>query len=495
MLSIATASFVMAQSSPIVLPSKSSFSSLLSLSDAPQQLLRRDAYAHALCRSILKSVYSNHSHASTPVNPPLGPLFRVHVSSDFAHDQLWQQLDLRNKPLLKYLKQTVSSPPAKRRRVSKPLRDRFFNEEHMNDFVQQAEHDALNLQSLEADADHNENVHDDDDDSDHNNDADVAAKRSGGNHARPERYSDFFDDAPSDSISAADSVPTPLQLLRQKHQSAVQAVEQAIIQPKAWPLRGEVSAFARPKDSLLETSVHHDVAVRPTSFVSTEVSQAIEDVVKQRIVDGLFDEVIPAPPQHYDAKNANTSKRAKLYLPDVSQEKPSEGLADLYAREFTEQRDEQLQVATASATVQSEGEEKLTEAQIEVNNLFDKLSSRLDALTSLHFVHNRADTTADTLVSKANIKSIAAEEPVPEGVSDGDMLAAREVFVPDKRQLKGPTEMTKQERKAKRRSNKNRAAKKSMQTAANSKSATHFDAVAVDQRKADVALDRSRQDH
>lgn len=73
------------------------------------------------------------------------------------------------------------------------------------------------------------------------------------------------------------------------------------IRPKPWYLLGEVSLSTRPKDNILETSVDHDTTARPKSLVLTQISERNEHVSKQRIVDGLFDDVIVAPPEHYQA--------------------------------------------------------------------------------------------------------------------------------------------------------------------------------------------------
>lgn len=65
---------------------------------------------------------------------------------------------------------------------------------------------------------------------------------------------------------------------------------------KQWFLRGEISASVGPKDSLPETSREHDTMVPPKLLVSTQTCEQIEHVIRQRIVDVQFDDVIIAPP-------------------------------------------------------------------------------------------------------------------------------------------------------------------------------------------------------
>lgn len=418
----------------------------------------------------------------------LGPLAQLHTSSHFAHDQLWHQLDLRNRSLLPAVQRQIDvlcnapdlkEPTELKRRVtfashspeeqvrqeapskrasspppqSHDPQHQFFNQEDMDTFVTDAEKLAQHGKPPLSDEDAD--------------DASNASQSSDGDEEdKPQRYADFFDPPVQHSKSKAVDVlsemeasddeeeptVTPLQEAFKDGRQHVEEMERESVEPKTWELRGEVSAFARPRDSLLETEMEHDVGVRPRSFVNTDVSEAVEDMIKQRIVDGIFDDVMPAVPEDY------TKEKAGKEVAEVSQEKATEGLADVYAREFTEEKDKEIQ-QVKSRTVERKEKETETEEQQHVNELYERLNGKLDALCNLHFAPS-AVNRADMDVVKKNVKAVAAEEAMPDGASDGDALAPHEVFSADKNASKGENERTKRERKARRRGNKNREAKR-----------------------------------
>lgn len=508
------------------------FSDLLAEVVSSEGHPQRESGFNSKCRSLLTSTFGLQSDSLSSLTVPLGPLSEIHTSSQFAFDQLWQQLELRNKKALPFLKQYVSSTVSKRRRVSfnvppspnkeKPSLhegDKFFNVDDMETF---AEEEASEKGPGRAPLEKPSDATDPEDADLYENSDDPENCDTGAASGDGFVYSDFFDDPPSsqmkpdhefdqddddlhsldfvddevsdgdsdgDDVPASDAATTPLQKLLSSQKETISAIEEGNIRPKPWSLRGEVSAFTRPKDSLLNTPLEHDTTARPNSFVSSEISQNIESVIKQRIADGLFDDVVVAAPEHYEA-----SKKRKTVddLPHVSQEKPSEGLADLYAREYTDKKAEERKRAEASSTVERVEQDEGTEAQKEVNTLLSKLLSRLDTLSRVNFINEPNEKADETLVSKYNVKAIAAEEPVPDAVSDGDMLAPREVFSVNKGELKGSTEMTKEERKAKRQRNKSRGAARRKTQAALDRSNEHFDAVAVDHRKGERVIGRRR---
>lgn len=506
------------------------FSDLLSENDSSKSYPQRDAAFNSKCRDLLESMFVLQGESPSSLSIPLGPLSQIHTSSQFAHDQLWQQLELRNKAILPFLKDYVSSATSKRRRVSftePPLQngdavspdapDNSFNIDDIETLVaRKSSTKALRNKSSDAPLDESD-LEDTDlyEDSDEGEDGKTDANGDG------PLYSDFFDQPPpsqmeidniidadndsglaspvgdddsgddDDDADSADSAgdPTPLQKLRDSQNEKIAAIEEGNIRPKPWSLRGEVSASARPKDSLLETSLEHDTTVRPKSFVSTQISERIESVIKQRIVDGLFDDVIVALPEHYQA-----SKKRKDVddLPHISQEKPTEGLAELYAREFTDKQAEDRKRADASVAVQRVNQEVENDAQKEVNMLLSKLCSRLDALASVNIINEPQEKSEETMVTKHNVKSIVAEEAVPDAVSDGDMLAPHEVFSVKKSESKGSAEMNKEERRAKRQRNKNRGAAQRKAQAALDRSKEYFDPVTVDKRKGERIVGRDR---
>jgi len=57
-------------------------------------------------------------------------------------------------------------------------------------------------------------------------------------------------------------------------------------------LNGEVSAKSRPMNSLLAEHLDFDVAMKLPEKITKETTNKLESLIKQRILDGLFDDPI-----------------------------------------------------------------------------------------------------------------------------------------------------------------------------------------------------------
>lgn len=109
-----------------------------------------------------------------------------------------------------------------------------------------------------------------------------------------------------------------------------------------------VFAPARPEESILETSLAHDLMDWSKLLVSTQISEQMEHIIKQRIVKGLFDDVIIETNENY----LGTKMREDVDdLPHISLEKPTKNLVELYALEFMGRQAEDRKRANASIRV------------------------------------------------------------------------------------------------------------------------------------------------
>ena len=97
-----------------------------------------------------------------------------------------------------------------------------------------------------------------------------------------------------------------------------------------------------------------------------EQSRSIEDIIKARIKEETWDDVV--------RKQALQPGRFKPKQAALSTEKSTEGLGEIYAREYEQ---EILGARPADET---------NKAHEVARELFAKLSARLDQLTSFHFV-------------------------------------------------------------------------------------------------------------
>lgn len=319
------------------------------------------------------------------------------------------------------------------------------------------------------------------------------------------RYNDFFD-PPSKSKTKASSVSallgaadeeevaeeikpeTPLDASRARTRKLIDAIEEESVAKKPWQLRGEVTGFSRPKDSLLEATMEHDTTLSSKAAIQEDREEAIEDIIRQRITDGLFDDVAPPPPDTYEVEK----KKRQEGPPEVSQEKPTEGLAELYEKEFlTEQ--ERAKDALKSKDVQRARKEAPkddeTPEQKEVNRLFEKLCSKLDALSALHFTPGPVTATEEMAVS-SNVKALNSEEAIPEAISDENLMTPREVYKLDGKERVGEVEKSKEDKKAEHRKKK-RGIKKSKEAKARAQRLMEqANPALAEKRKAQEAFER-----
>lgn len=362
------------------------------------------------------------------------------------------------------------------------VEDGFFNFADMEAFGDEAEELALDGKLMADDDDGSSGSDDDDDEVGLEGDSmALGGKLKGGSQRTGDRvrYEDFFDrpgfeasdetaldpDAEralrratmfdtGDSSSSGDEEEGPkttLQLEREKLKDSISALEHANVSKKPWQLRGEVDAHGRPLNSLIESEFEHDIVARPRGAPTADASASIEDIIRQRIFDGLFDDVVRKLPADYEsAKNKNKREPP----PEISQERPEEGLADIYEREFAEEREKVSKAAEAASSITvREAVPDESPEQAEINKLFKRLSNKLDSLTGLHFTPSLPKMPAEMEV-KLNVPALNAEEAIPEAVSDATLLAAREVHAPDKKDLQGDVETDKMERRKNRRSMK-----------------------------------------
>ncbi|CDQ80196.1 unnamed protein product [Oncorhynchus mykiss] len=156
----------------------------------------------------------------------------------------------------------------------------------------------------------------------------------------------------------------------------IQDLEKAAIGEKPWKLTGDVSAQTRPENSLLEVDVAFDSASRMAPAVTEETTLQLEDIIKQRIKDQVWDHVV--------RKEKPTEEKSKL------------SLAEVYEQEYLKQN-------------QQKTEDEENPAHVEIQKLVDSLFLKLDALSNFHFTHKLPVPEVKVV---SNLPSIAMEEVV-----------------------------------------------------------------------------------
>ncbi|CAI5721071.1 unnamed protein product [Hyaloperonospora brassicae] len=231
---------------------------------------------------------------------------------------------------------------------------------------------------------------------------------------------------------------------RQRLQKEIKELEQEAISEKPWLLKGEVRSAARPENSLLEAVLDYDRPVNAAPVITEEVSIALEEMIKKRILEDDFDDVI--------RKFAGNEEDKQEKLEEVSMEKSKEGLGEIYEKEY---------MKTAMGF---EADDESKQDQEEIDVMFKSLCWKLDALSNYHFTPKPA---VKELQVKPAVPAIAMEEVVPISVSDANLKAPEEVYEKKRKRgeavLQSKEEMTQPERKALRNAKKHARRKEKRQ--------------------------------
>ncbi|NXB17150.1 MPP10 protein, partial [Rhagologus leucostigma] len=191
---------------------------------------------------------------------------------------------------------------------------------------------------------------------------------------------------------------------QEKMSKKIKSLEEALLEEKPWQLKGEVTGQKRPENSLLEETVLFDHAVRMAPVITEETTFQLEDLIKQRILDEAWDDVVPKEKPKEEA--FEYKKRITL-----DHEKSKLSLAEIYEQEYMK-----LQ--------QQKTEEEENPEHKEIQEMMDSLFQKLDALCNFHFTP-KPPVPEVKIVS--NLPAISMEEVAPVAVSDAALLAPEEI--------------------------------------------------------------------
>ena len=247
-----------------------------------------------------------------------------------------------------------------------------------------------------------------------------------------------------------DGLPKQVPLTRHERERQALAkqiaeLETEALAEKSWELTGEVGSSKRPENSLLSAVLDYTQAAKSAPPVTVETTNILEDMIKQRVFDGTFDDPVK--------KVAPIVKKTSTV--EVSTEKSKAGLGDIYAAEFAQR-------AMGQA---SEAEEKIIKLESEVDAMMSMVFSKLDALSNLTF--SPSSHLIDDMQVAPNVPAILMEEKLPLAVSDAQMRAPEEIYAKKKGRegiFRSAGEKSQQERAADRRARKAAAKKDSAST-------------------------------
>ncbi|XP_026863219.2 U3 small nucleolar ribonucleoprotein protein MPP10 [Electrophorus electricus] len=192
---------------------------------------------------------------------------------------------------------------------------------------------------------------------------------------------------------------------QEKMAEKIDKLEKAALAEKPWQLSGEIAVQSRPENSMLEEDLAFDQASRMAPAVTEETTLHLEDIIKQRIKDQAWDDVVRKEKPKEDV--FEYKKRLTL-----DHEKSKLSLAEVYEQEYLKQTQEKTE------------EEEENPAHTEIQKLLDSLFLKLDALSNFHFTPKPHIPEVKVV---SNLPSIAMEEVAPVGTSDATLLAPEEI--------------------------------------------------------------------
>ncbi|XP_003389197.1 PREDICTED: U3 small nucleolar ribonucleoprotein protein MPP10-like [Amphimedon queenslandica] len=307
--------------------------------------------------------------------------------------------------------------------------DQFFDLNKMEEFLKEAEKmdegsDEDDIDLFDSDAGEGSN------DEEEQEEEDEDAKRS-----LYQYYDDFFDPAPS-STTKTPSVDQPLSLHQKKQEkmkSYIAKLEATNIAEKPWQMTGEVTSKGRGENTLLEEDLMFKDASRPAPEITEEVTLTLEEIIKQRIKDQAWDDVIRK------TKPKERPFNYKVFQP-LNEEKSQLSLAEVYEQEYIKQ-------------TQGEREEEENPKHKEIRELVKKLFNQLDSLSNYHFTPTIAEPEVKSIPL---LPSISMEEVAPITHSETTLRAPEEIETPSQVAPVGETERSSTDKKRQRRHKKKR---------------------------------------
>ena len=217
-------------------------------------------------------------------------------------------------------------------------------------------------------------------------------------------------------------------LLNKEKLDQIDEIEDEMAGGKTWKNSGEVMAKQRPMNSLLNEALDFDVAAKiPEKGSIKQNNSVIEKMIKQRFIDGLFDDPV---------RKAVQSERKKVRAEDLMDfEKSKKGLGELYEDDYREK--------VLGENLHPEEED----TQKELDELLGNLWYQLDKLSSTQFTPKPKDKEAG--ISTQNVEAFKMEEQVPVGSGDA-AKSAKDVYQSSVTQMADPEELNRAEKKAER---------------------------------------------
>eukprot|EP00803_Ostreobium_quekettii_P011262 evm.model.scf_1173.1 EVM.evm.TU.scf_1173.1 scf_1173:928-4456(-) len=184
----------------------------------------------------------------------------------------------------------------------------------------------------------------------------------------------------------------------------ISRLEEEALAEKPWPLKGEVTGADRPLNSVLAADLEYDTTMRPAPQPTEASTQSLEELIKRRIANHEFDDVVRVVPPPVEEKKV---------LIEMDDAKAKQGLGELYEADY---------VRASGPMGAHDKDEGLRQ---EARQLLADLCLRLDALTHFHFTPK---PVVEQMEVKVDVPALAMEDAVPMAVSEAQLRAPEEIY-------------------------------------------------------------------
>ncbi|KAK6589522.1 Mpp10 family of U3 processosome [Cryptosporidium xiaoi] len=233
---------------------------------------------------------------------------------------------------------------------------------------------------------------------------------------------------------------------QEKVNYVIDKLEEDIIKQKEWYNLGESSTLNRSKNSLLDLHLEiprfsnsdnyetdkydtlQDINKEHPTENKSDINKYIEGIVKQRIVDEIFDEVSKIEPITVETMQDT---------PEIQVEKSKLSLSEIYSKKYEEQ------------VIGNKFNDDIIKERRALAEQFSLIMNKLDSLSNQYFT---SGIPAVLNIERPDIPTLKVEDTIPVIVSDNTRIAPQELkkqgkFVSD-------SELTHLEKKASRERNK-----------------------------------------
>jgi U3 small nucleolar RNA-associated protein MPP10 len=294
----------------------------------------------------------------------------------FGLNDIWEQIDLINKPILKMSRKPLDYKPDTR-----------------------GQHEGyLANEDDDMDGDDDSDGDDDDDDNDDASGDELYFEDFFDPNQEPPNFEDISEHDDIDELSSH-------QTRQNKMTGYISNLEELNISEKKWQMSGEVTSRGRDENTLLEEDVQFEHVSRPAPDITNETTMALEDIIKQRIKHKIWDDVIRKVKPKDKPFNYKVVHR-------LDEEKSKLSLAEVYEKEYIKQ-------------TQKEKANSVNPKHKEIENMLKKLFDQLDALTNFHYVP-RVQLEPE-IKAVPLVPSIMMEEVMPIAQSTGISATPKEI--------------------------------------------------------------------